>query len=137
MEQSFSLPPMNAESEHFFSAAAQNRLLLKRCGACGRCHYYPRAICPLCGSADTHWTESSGRGEIYSFSVTRRGVPTPTVIAYVRLDEQVSVLTNIVDCDVDRVRIGDKVHVAFRRLDEHYALPVFVPAPSESGLVDE
>lgn len=128
VKQDYSLPPMNPESEHFFREAAQGRFMLKKCGACQRCHYYPRAHCPLCGSADTAWVESCGKGAIYSYSVVRRGVPQPLVIAYVRLDEEVSVLTNIVDCDPDRVRIGDRVQVVFRRLDEQFSLPVFTPA---------
>ncbi|MES2413788.1 MAG: Zn-ribbon domain-containing OB-fold protein [Pseudomonadota bacterium] len=118
---------MNPESEPFYEAAGQGRLLLKTCADCGKCHYYPRVICPLCGSANTSWMDARGTGDIYSYSVTRRGVPNPFVIAYVRLDEGVTVLTNIVDCDVDKVGIGDRVKVTFRPLDEKYSLPVFAP----------
>jgi uncharacterized OB-fold protein len=127
MEQTFAMPPMNPESEPFYAAAGQGRLTLKKCSDCGRFHHYPRANCPLCGSGNTVWVDSPGTGSIYSYSVTRKGVPVPFVLAYVRLDEEISMLTNIVDCDIDKVRIGDRVRVAFRPLDETHALPVFAP----------
>ena len=34
-------------SQPFWEAARQGRLMLPRCLACGRCHWYPRAFCPL------------------------------------------------------------------------------------------
>ena len=47
----------------------------------------------------------------------RRGVPTPYCLAYVTLDEGVSMITNIVDCDLDAIRIGQKVRVVFKPTD--------------------
>ncbi len=130
MTQAYTMPPMNPESEPFYTAAGQGRLTLKKCSDCGRFHHYPRANCPLCGSGNTVWVDSPGTGSIYSYSVTRKGVPVPFVLAYVRMDEGVSMLTNIVDCDIEHVRIGDRVRVAFRPLDETHALPVFAPEPN-------
>ncbi|MDB5452151.1 MAG: DNA-binding protein, partial [Caulobacteraceae bacterium] len=60
------------------------------------------------------WIESGGQGVIYSYSVTRRGTPTPYCIAYVTLDEGPTMMTNIVDCDLDQVRIGQRVQVVFK-----------------------
>ena len=88
----------------------QGKLLVKRCTACGEPHHYPRAICPFCGSDRTEWTEASGRGTIYSYSVMRRA-PIPYAIAYVTLDEGPTMMTNIVDCDLDAIRIGQPVRV--------------------------
>ena len=67
----------------------------------------PRAFCPFCKAPDPRWTASSGQGEIFSFSVARTA--TPYVVAYVRLAEGPLMLTNIVDCDPDGVRIGQRV----------------------------
>ncbi|MDP3314533.1 MAG: Zn-ribbon domain-containing OB-fold protein [Devosia sp.] len=91
------------------AAAAQGRLLVKHCDACGKAHYYPRAICPLCFSDQTCWRESAGRGTLYSFSVQRR-VAQPYVIAYVTLGDGPTIMTHIVDCDdPERLRIGANV----------------------------
>ena len=79
---------------------------------------------------DTTWEDASGRGEIYSVSVTRRAGPIPYAIAYVRLDDGVTVLTNIVDCDLDELRIGQRVRVCFKTADGGASIPMFAPAGS-------
>jgi uncharacterized OB-fold protein len=61
-----------ALSEPAVQAAAEGRLLLARCRACGEAHYYPRVPCPFCGSTGLDAEDASGAGRIYSFSVTRQ-----------------------------------------------------------------
>ncbi|HWE99355.1 MAG TPA: Zn-ribbon domain-containing OB-fold protein [Caulobacteraceae bacterium] len=102
-------PQMNLESKPFWDAAREGRFLIKRCTACGEAHWYPRTICPFCNSDATRWVESPGEGVLYSYSVMRRGAPTPYAIAYVTLDEGVSVLTNIVGTDLDALAIGQRM----------------------------
>jgi uncharacterized OB-fold protein len=120
-------PPVNPENQPFFDAAREGRLMLKRCMACGELHYYPRAICPFCSSERTEWIAAQGRGRIYSYSVMRR-VAEPFAIAYVTLDEGVTMLTNLVDCDLDRLRIGDAVRVVFKPAEGGEMIPMFTPA---------
>ena len=112
----------NAENQPFFDAAREGKLLLKRCNACHEIHYYPRAVCPFCASDRTEWVAAKGIGKIYSYSVMRR-VEKPFAIAYVTLDEGVTMLTNLVDCDLDRLAIGTAVRVVFKD-----AIPMFTPA---------
>ena len=119
-------PAINPENKPFFDAARKGRLLIKRCLACDERHYYPRAHCPFCGSARTDWIESRGRGVIYSFSVMRR-VAEPYAIAYVTLDEGVSMLTNLVDCDFGQLKIAAPVRVVFRSAAGGEAIPMFTP----------
>jgi uncharacterized OB-fold protein len=121
-------PPVSPETRPFWDAAAEGRLLVKTCAACGQRHFYPRSICPFCGSDRTEWLEASGRGTIYSFSVMRR-VPAPYAIAYVMLEEGVTMMTNIVDCDLDAIRIGQKVAVVFTPTDGGPPVPMFAPIP--------
>jgi uncharacterized OB-fold protein len=101
-------PTPTPETAPFWEAAAKGRLLVRTCTACGRAHHYPRPICPLCGSDRTEWKDSAGRGVIYSYSVMRRATP-PYVIAYVTLEEGPTMMTNLVDCDFDALRIGQPV----------------------------
>jgi len=70
--------------------------------------------------------DASGKGVIYSYSVMRRGA-TPYAIAYVTLDEGVTMMTNIVDCDFDSLAIGQAVEVTFRATEGDQVLPVFRP----------
>ena len=126
-ERTIPAPPMNPEVQPFFDAAKQGKLLVKRCTACNEFHHYPRAICPFCGSDRTEWKEASGRGVIYSWSVLRR-VPQPYALAYVTLAEGPTMMTNIVDCDLDKIRIGQNVKVVFKPTDGGPPVPTYTPA---------
>ena len=121
-------PPTNPETLACWDAASQGKLLLKRCAACGESHWYPRALCPFCGSDRTEWQEASGRGTVYSYSVFRRA-PVPYAIAYVTLAEGPTMMTNIVDCDLDAIRIGQAVRVSFKATEDGGPpVPMFSPA---------
>jgi uncharacterized OB-fold protein len=126
-------PTPTAETEQFWAATGEGRLLLARCRSCGHLIWYPRSVCPDCHSFDTEWVEASGRGTVYSFTVSRRGEGSwreaaPYVIAVVELDEGPRLMTNIVDCDVDNLGIGQPVEVAFADTGEDNALVRFRPA---------
>ena len=121
------------ELAEFWTAAGAGRLLLRRCDECGQPIWFPRTFCPDCGSLRTSWSQASGRGRVYSFTVVHRSaVPgyrdvTPYVIAYVELAEGPRVLTNIVDCDPGDVRIGMSVSVVFHDTGQGTALYRFAP----------
>jgi uncharacterized OB-fold protein len=120
-------PPVNPETQAFWDAASQGRLLIKKCNACGEVHFYPRNICPFCFSDQTEWQEASGRGTIYTYSVMRR-TPIPYAIAYVELEEGPRIMTNIVDCDLDTIRIGQAVRLVFKASEGGQQVPMFAPA---------
>jgi uncharacterized protein len=120
-------PQPNPETVPFWEAASRGELLLKKCTACGETHYYPRSICPFCFSDQTDWIKASGDGVIYSYSVMRR-VEVPYAIAYVTLAEGPSMLTNIVDCDLDAIRIGQKVTLTWKPSEGGPPVPMFKPA---------
>lgn len=119
-------PPINPETKAFWDAAAEGRLLLKKCLVCGQIHYYPRALCPYCFSERTEWLPASGRGSVYAYSVMRRA-PVPYAIAYVTLEEGVTMMTNLVDCDFDKLRIGQKVKLVFKPTDRGPPVAMFTP----------
>jgi uncharacterized OB-fold protein len=127
VERTIPAPAVTPETRPFWDAAAAGRLVIKGCRACGQVHYYPRPICPFCGQDATEWRPATGRGTIYSFSVFRRA-PVPYALAYVTLEEGVTVMTNIVDCDLDAIRIGQPVSVVFKPTDGGPPVPMFTPA---------
>ena len=51
--------------------AAQGRLELQRCGACGAVQYPPREACVRCLSQELEWTVMSGQGELVSETTLR------------------------------------------------------------------
>ena len=117
----------NPETRAWWEAAAQGRLLVPKCAACGRAHWYPRAVCPHCASSAIELHEAQGTGEVYSYSIMRRA-KVPYAIAYVRLAEGTTMMTNIVDCDFDDIRVGMKVKLVFKENAENYLLPMFTKA---------
>jgi uncharacterized OB-fold protein len=119
-------PTANLETQAFWDAAADGKLLVKFCRGCGEGHHYPRALCPHCFSDQTEWRQASGKGVIYSYSVMRRA-PVPYAIAYVTLAEGPTMMTNIVDCDLDAIRIGQPVVVVFKTTDGGPPVPMFKP----------
>ena len=121
-------PALNPGDQPYFDAAAEGKLMLKKCADCGQHHHYPRALCPFCMSDRVQWVQAKGTGEIYTFSVSRRAGPVVYCIAYVTLDEGVKMMTNIVDCDLDSIRVGQKVKVAFKKTEGGVSMPVFAPA---------
>lgn len=114
--------------ERFWQAAAENILLIKECQDCGQPHFYPRMLCPHCLSDKVEWKECAGQGEIYSFS-TMMGKDGPKhTLAMVRLDEGVTLMTNLVDCDPRELSIGQRVQAVFRSQREGGpVLPLFTP----------
>jgi uncharacterized OB-fold protein len=126
-ERKIEAPKPLPETEAFWTAAAEGKLLIKKCRSCGEVHYYPRSICPFCFSDETEWQQAGGKGTIYSFSVMRR-VAVPYAIAYVTLDEGVTMMTNIVNCDFDKLRIGQSVKLVFKPSEGGPPVPMFTPA---------
>ena len=122
-------PAMNPGDEPYFDAAAEGKLHAEEVQRLQRSSTTTRARCARSASA----TRSSGcrrkaRATIYTYSVTRRGGPMPYCIAYVTLDEGVTMMTNIVDCDLDTIKIGQKVKVVFKKTESGSMVPMFTSA---------
>jgi uncharacterized OB-fold protein len=126
IQMKYVAPTVYPETQKYWEAAAEGRLLVKRCQDCGEHHHYPRSSCPFCFSERTEWREASGGGTIYSYSVMRRAA-VPYAIAYVTLAEGPTMMTNIVDCDFDRLRVGQAVKLTVRDSEGGPPLPVFAP----------
>ncbi|MFF8872504.1 Zn-ribbon domain-containing OB-fold protein [Streptomyces massasporeus] len=102
----FDRPEPDAFTRTYWDAAAEGRLLIRRCGDCGRAHHYPREFCPHCWSEDVTWETASGRATLYTWSVVHRNdLPpfsdrVPYVAAVVELAEGPRMMTEIVGVGV-------------------------------------
>ncbi len=118
----------------FYAHCASGRLCLQRCRACGSWRHLPRPMCAGCGSPDWEWRASSGRGRIYSWTVTHRAphpafaAETPYVVAVVELEEGVRLVSRLRDLPPERVALGLPVEVAFELVSDEIAVPCFRPA---------
>jgi uncharacterized OB-fold protein len=85
-------------------------------------------------SAEATWTEVSGRGTVYTFTIVHRPLArwfakkVPLVCAVIELDEGVRMMSDVENIDPDDVRIGLPVQVIFDDVDDEITLPKFEPA---------
>ena len=126
------LPTIAGETKPFWDSCRQGKLLLQRCDRCNEYQFYPRGICAHCWSNDIKWVQSSGKGTVWTFTVTYQnrtpGFDTgPYVLALVELEEGIKMFTNIVDCEPGDVKIGMPVEVTFVQANEQVTVPYFKP----------
>ena len=143
------LPEPNSDSEPFWDACNESRLLLQQCGACHEPQFYPRSLCAGCGASNLDWIEAGGQGEVVSFTIVRRAVTAaydadaPYVVALIRLAEGPTMMSNLVECDIETLQVGMPVEVVFRawgtadpdadsnEQSVSQKLPVFKPLPGD------
>ena len=127
------LPRVNDENRFFWTSGNDGRLRFLRCDECGFLVHPPSPICPECLCKRLTPTAVSGRATVATFTVNHQpwipGYDPPYVVAIIEIEEQPSVrlMTNIVRCAPDDVRIGMPVQVAFEHHDDVW-LPLFEPA---------
>lgn len=127
------LPTVTGETKPFWDACKEGRLLLQRCRACGEHQSYYRGFCAHCWSRDVEDVVSSGRGTVWSYTVTHQNrtpgykEELPYVVALVELEGGVKVFTNIVGCDAERVHIGMAVKLTFAQAENGTSIPLFEP----------
>jgi uncharacterized protein len=135
----YDLPTPEGDTQPFWDAAAEQRLLLRRCGDCDTTHFYPRPFCPRCWSGNVSWVQASGRATLYTWSVVHSndlppfGDRVPYVAAVVDLEEGPRMMTNVVDCDAADLRIGMDLEVTFSQRTDDVTLPLFRPLATQGA----
>ena len=118
-------------SRPFWEGLKRHELLLQKCSACGQLIMYPKKCCPYCLSGEMEWVKASGRGRIYSFTVVKNNPPSlfmrdvPFIIAIIRLEEGVQMLSNILTNDLDSLECELDVEVVFDDVTDGVTLPKF------------
>ena len=133
-----SLPKINPIDQPYWQGAAAGKLLIQKCKPCGKLQFYPRPVCVDCFSGNLDWVEASGKGKIHSFTWVR--VPrnpafreeVPICYINVILEEGIIMESRLVGRDVEKVKRGDRVKVAFQQTTSpEIKLPVFELEGSE------
>jgi uncharacterized protein len=128
------IPPVDTDNAEFWAGCHRHELLMQKCAQCNEYRYPPRPICPKCLSMNFDWIKMSGKGEIYSFTIVRRPLSPewetdiPYTIGVVKLDEGPRMVSNIVGCKPEDIKIGMKVAVIFDDVTADITLPKFKPA---------
>ena len=122
-------------SSPFWEGTKKGELLIHQCKDCGKKMFPPRLYCVNCMSQNIKLVKASGKGNIYTYSVAYEYPParvanflsTPYIIALVDLDEGVRMITTIVGCKPEDLKIGLNVVVEFQDIGEGVVLPRFKP----------
>ncbi|NLC35282.1 MAG: Zn-ribbon domain-containing OB-fold protein [Alcaligenaceae bacterium] len=114
---------------HYFSQLAQGRFAIPQCGACARLHFFPRVVCPHCGSDDLQWVEPGGQGEVYSTTIVRQKAGDYTV-CLINLAEGPRLMSRVVDVPPEDVHIGMQVKARIDTIDDQ---PLLVFTPYQEG----
>jgi uncharacterized protein len=130
----FRPPDPEGDTLAFWEVAREERLLIRHCLDCGAYSYYPRPFCPKFWSERVEWFEASGEATLYTWSVIYNNDRppfrdrVPYVAAIDDLDEGPRMMTNVVDCPFDDLRVSMALTVKFQPISNEYTIPVFVPA---------
>ena len=130
------LPEPTAATRPFWEGARNHKLMLQRSAKTGKYLFYPRAVSPFATDDTLEWVEASGRGTVYSYTIARR--PTapqwaedgPYAIAIIALEEGPHMTANVVECDVESVKIGMPVVATYVQANDEITLVQFKPAPA-------
>jgi hypothetical protein len=128
------LPVLDEASQPFFAGAREQRLMIQRCSICGAVMWPVKTHCTDCLSTEVAWVQASGRATLYSFVLMHQiyhpgfASEAPYNIAEVDLAEGLRVITNIIDCPNDQLRIGMPLEASFEAITDEITLPKFKPA---------
>jgi uncharacterized OB-fold protein len=92
------------------------------CDACGRAVFFPRVLCPFCGSTELSWRDSAGRGTVYAATTVHVRDRDPYTVALVDLEEGIRIMTRIDGAVPDQPPIGRPVLVVAGELNGEPAL---------------
>ena len=126
-------PPESDASQPFWNATRVGQYLLQWCTHCELAIHFPRAVCPHCLGDALEWRPSPGRGVVYAVTVEHRAQDprmrsrVPYAVALIDLDEGVRVMSNVVGCEPDDVRVGMVVTIDWEPLPDGRRLPQFTP----------
>lgn len=124
------------QAKEYWEGAKNHELRIQRCGDCGTFRWYPKPMCPKCRSMRAEWAKVKGTGKVFSYTIGYRGFGNdwlkdrlPLIVAVVALDEipHVRLLTNILDCQPEEVRVDLPVEVTFEEVTPDVTLPQFKP----------
>jgi len=129
--------PTDEDDAQFWAALRAGNLCIQRCAVCGMFRHPPRPICARCGATEREWRPVSGAGEVWSFTVVHPPTlaafadRTPYAAVVVRLDEEVFLVSNLIDCPIRELAVGMRVEVALTQVaagedvDDDLVLPLF------------
>ncbi|MBJ57824.1 MAG: hypothetical protein CMP24_06255 [Rickettsiales bacterium] len=120
------------DSIEFWEGAKRGKLMIQQCSHSSEYFLYSRANLKYKDGFNYKWVEASGKGIIYSFTITNIAggseyfvEKTPYVVAIILLNEGVKIMSNIISQDYKTIKIGEKVEVIFIEMNKDIVFPCF------------
>ncbi len=125
----------NPEGLHaeFYAFCAKGELRFQRCNACAAWRHPPRILCPRCGAESWEWARSSGRGKVYSWTITHQALlpmfaeDLPYAVVVVELDEGLRLVSALRGIEPAAIALNLPVEVRFHKVSDTIGLHWFVP----------
>lgn len=128
------IPEIYPEAAEFWAGTRQEELRVPHCDDCGETFFPPRIVCPRCSSNGISWSVTSGKGEVYSYTVIHHSSEEywqdqlPYVNCLVHLyDKDVYLFSTVENCDPEDLHIGMAVEAIYEPLTDAITLPKFQP----------
>ena len=133
----FPVPEVSDLDRPFWDAVQQDKLLLQKCLDCNQLQFFPRPICVQCYSSNLDWHQASGLGKVYTYSpvyasphpAVQKHIETtgmPTIFSIIELDEGLRIISEIVGCSPDEVKLGARVKLVCEEAQgTNFKLPKF------------
>lgn len=113
----------------YFSHLRAGTFSIPHCNACSKHHFFPRVVCPHCGSDQLQWVSPSGRGVVYATTIVRKSSGDYNV-CLIDLEEGPRMMSRVVDVAPASVTIGMLVHARIDRFEDE---PLLVFSPQQTG----
>ena len=129
-------PVPTPDNHGFWEACKRHELVIQTCSECHALRHPPRPICPQCHSGKLRWKPVTGMGTLYTYTITHQAIHSalqgriPWTVIIVELDEGVRMISHLVDCPEEKLRVGLRVVVTFEDINEDISLPYFRPQDS-------
>jgi hypothetical protein len=137
------LPVIREETKEFWEGCRRHELLIQRCKECQTYRFPPRPLCHQCQSGNVEWARSSGKGTLYSFTILQHAKNSPLYPVFTKEAPYAVILvelpdvgglhmvSNILDCKLEDIKIGMPVEVVFDDVTEEITLPKFKPSKEQ------
>ncbi len=132
-------PTLDPDTRPFWEACSDHRLLVQRCADCGAHRSPPKPVCWRCGCFESTWSESSGRGRVFSYTIVHH-CPHPVAqhrlpynLAVIELEDcdRVLLTSNVVNCPDSALRVELPVEVVWEDRRDGQSLYRFRPTSDD------
>ena len=126
------VPDITHESKPYWDGLKEGRLLLQKCGQCGKIRHYPRPLCDECFTFEVTWIEASGRGTVHSWTITHHAfnpgfkLELPLVLVTVDLEEGVRMQVPLRGVKDESIKLGVPVQIIFEKPKADLVTPACV-----------